>query len=173
MRPVLLASMLAMALVACGDDGDGAVGGGTVAPVTDPTASGSEPSTTPTTPPLTATSLPPGSRPAPASPPPGTLAPGVAEAPQVQAAVADLAEREGVDPGDVEVVDVREVTWSDGSLGCPQPGMAYTQALVNGQLVVLAIGDEQFEYHSGPNRPLFYCADPRPPVEGGSGAGDT
>jgi hypothetical protein len=75
----------------------------------------------------------------------------------------------------VDVVVVREVTWRDGSLGCPQPGMNYTQALVNGQLVVLAIGSERFEYHGGPGRPLFFCADPRPPLDdvGGSGAGDT
>ena len=74
----------------------------------------------------------------------------------------------------VRVVEVVEVTWSDGSLGCPQPGVNYTQALANGQRVVLAAGGMTYEYHSGPNRPLFYCSDPRPPVGGGgAGAGDS
>jgi hypothetical protein len=89
----------------------------------------------------------------------------IAAAPAVQAAVADLASRQGVGRDQVDVVEVREVTWRDGSLGCPQPGMNYTQALVDGQLVVLAIGGKRFEYHGGPNRPLFLCRDPRPPLE--------
>lgn len=104
--------------------------------------------------------------------PSGSVPPEVVGSATIQAAVADLAERLGVPPADIEVIEVREVTWSDGGLGCPQPGVGYTQALVNGQLVVLSHNGTAYEYHSGPNRPLFYCADPRPPVEhGGTGAG--
>ena len=32
------------------------------------------------------------------------------------------------------------VTWNDGSLGCPEPGMMYTQALVDGYWVVIRAG---------------------------------
>ena len=32
------------------------------------------------------------------------------------------------------IVRAESVVWNDGSLGCPEPGMMYTQALVNGVL---------------------------------------
>ena len=35
----------------------------------------------------------------------------------------------------VKVLTVESVTWSDGSLGCPEPGMMYTQALVRGHRI--------------------------------------
>ena len=38
------------------------------------------------------------------------------------------------------------VTWNDGSLGCPEPGMFYTQALVDGYHVILQAGDEELDY---------------------------
>jgi hypothetical protein len=30
--------------------------------------------------------------------------------------------------------------WNDGSLGCPEPGMMYTQALVNGYWLIIEAG---------------------------------
>ena len=60
--------------------------------------------------------------------------------------VADAAERGGVDPAAVEVVQAEFVTWSDGSLGCPEPGMLYTQALVDGYHVILRAGDDELDY---------------------------
>lgn len=80
-------------------------------------------------------------------------------------AVADLAARLGVDPQEVTVVRDEAVTWRDGSLGCPVPGMAYTQALTPGRLVVLEAAGRTVEYHSGGQRGLFLCEDPEPPLE--------
>lgn len=80
-------------------------------------------------------------------------------------AVADLAARLGVDPQQVTVVRDEAVTWRDGSLGCPVPGMAYTQALTPGRLVVLEAAGRTAEYHSGGQRGLFLCEDPEPPLE--------
>lgn len=85
----------------------------------------------------------------------------------VDGAVTDLAGNQGVDPSEVEVVSLEEVTWSDGSLGCPEPGMAYTQALVEGMRLVLAVGDEEFHYHGADDGYLSYCADPMEPAETG------
>jgi hypothetical protein len=56
-----------------------------------------------------------------ASPVPG------ADSPVVAGAVADLADRLQIDPSEVVVAAVEEVTWSDGSRGCAKPGMMYTQ----------------------------------------------
>ncbi len=41
---------------------------------------------------------------------------------KVEGAIADLASRLGVDESIVALVSQEEVTWPDGSLGCPQPG---------------------------------------------------
>jgi len=80
-------------------------------------------------------------------------------------AVQDAADRAGIDPADVEVVTNEAVTWSDGSLGCPQEGQFYTQALVEGYRIVVEAGTETFEYHGAAGQPPAYCADPQPPVQ--------
>lgn len=70
---------------------------------------------------------------------------------------ADLARRLSLDPAQIELVDAASVTWPDGSLGCPKPGMMYTQALVDGLRIRLRAGDQVYVYHSGGERPPFLC----------------
>lgn len=89
--------------------------------------------------------------------------PSAAPSPTGQAtrqAVADLADRLGMTPKEIEVVRVEEVVWRDGSLGCPEPGMMYTQALVDGSRIVLSAGGRTYEYHAGGPRPPFLCEKP-------------
>ncbi len=62
--------------------------------------------------------------------------------------VADAALRSGVAEADIVVVRGESVTWSDGSLGCPQPGMNYTQALVPGYWVVLDADGTDYDYRA-------------------------
>ncbi|GAA2824249.1 hypothetical protein [Kribbella solani] len=78
----------------------------------------------------------------------------------VEQARADLTKRLGVDAGKVTVVSSEEVTWPDGSLGCPEPGMRYTQALVPGNRTVLEVDGKQYSYHSGGHRAPFLCEHP-------------
>ena len=66
--------------------------------------------------------------------------------------VADAAQRAGVDAGGVSVVNATPRTWSDGSLGCPQPGMYYTQVLVDGYQVVVSAGGREYDYRAGGGR---------------------
>ena len=80
--------------------------------------------------------------------------------PAVKAAVADAAKREGVGADEVVLAAFTPVTWSDGSLGCPQPGMAYTQATVEGELLLLRVGTALLQYHGRVGGPFAYCADP-------------
>ena len=75
-------------------------------------------------------------------------------------AVDDLAATLDVDAGDVEVVAVEEVTWRDGSRGCAQRGMAYTQALIDGSRITLRAGGRTYEYHSGGSQPPALCEKP-------------
>lgn len=89
-------------------------------------------------------------------------------------AIAALAARLGVAADAIRVVAEENVTWSDGSIGCPQPGMSYTQALVDGRRVVLAHEGVEYHYHGAQNGPLSYCANPSAPAAGGGGGlGDT
>jgi hypothetical protein len=79
----------------------------------------------------------------------------------VEQAKADLAKRLSIDAARVTVVSSEEVTWSDGSLGCPEPGMMYTQALVPGGRIILEVDGTQYNYHSGANRAPFLCEHPK------------
>lgn len=67
--------------------------------------------------------------------------------PQIEMAIADAAERFGVPPESVAVARSLKVSWSDGSLGCPQEGMMYTQALVDGYLLTLEAAGQRYDYH--------------------------
>ena len=66
----------------------------------------------------------------------------------VDAALADAAKRTGLKRTDLKVLSAEAVTWSDGSLGCPQPGMMYTQALVPGYRVQIRAGGQDLDYHA-------------------------
>lgn len=82
----------------------------------------------------------------------------------VDTAVADLAEMLSVDSHAIIVVTVESVTWRDGSMGCPEPGMSYTQALVNGVRVELTLDGTSYWYHQGGTNPIRYCVDPNDEV---------
>jgi hypothetical protein len=66
-----------------------------------------------------------------------------------EAAIVDAAKRTGLAPDALKVLSSETVMWSDGSLGCPQPGMLYTQALVPGYRVRIQAGGQVLDYHAG------------------------
>ena len=91
----------------------------------------------------------------------GTSVPaGLREQPRVATAIAETATREGVDPAQVLVAAWSPVTWSDGSLGCPEPGTSYTQATVEGELLILRVAEGLFQYHARTGGPFAYCDEP-------------
>ena len=57
----------------------------------------------------------------------------------------------------ITVQSAQRVTWRDGSLGCPDPQMQYTQALVPGWRVILRVGDLTYDYHAATNGQVFLC----------------
>jgi hypothetical protein len=79
--------------------------------------------------------------------------------------VSTAAGQAGVETDAVRVVIAEHVTWSDGSIGCPEPGMMYTQALVPGYRVVLDAGGRQLNFHATESGDFRYCENPRPPLE--------
>ncbi len=85
---------------------------------------------------------------------------------RVAAAISDLAARLNQDAAEIELLDARDVTWRDGSVGCPTPGLAYSQALVPGFLIVLQSGDASYVYHAAGDLLPFFCESPQAPLEG-------
>jgi hypothetical protein len=78
----------------------------------------------------------------------------------VAAALADASERLGVDAGELVVETAEAVTWPDGSIGCPEPGMGYTQALVEGHRIVISHDGSELAYHQGGDDEPFLCESP-------------
>jgi len=116
-------------------------------------------SPSPTSPGGTATPRPTTSWPTlPTAPPGGTATDdGGVPAGVIAGMVADLAGRLGVAESVIEVLLAQAVTWNDGSLGCPKPGMVYTQALVDGYWVVLGFDGVLYDYHASRSGYYFLC----------------
>jgi len=47
------------------------------------------------------------------------------------------------------IVRAQSVIWSDGSFGCTEPGMMYTQILVNGYWVVIEAAGQKYDFRAG------------------------
>jgi hypothetical protein len=71
----------------------------------------------------------------------------------------DLASRLNVAKDQIELVEFKAVVWPDGSFGCPQPGIAYTQVQQEGYLIQLRFESKLFDYHGGGKRPPFLCEE--------------
>lgn len=98
-----------------------------------------------------------------------TVAPGAGSTgvPQdlLDAILEDAETRSGLPAEKLTVVRAEAVVWPDGALGCPQPGMMYTQALAPGYWVVLEANGQELDYHSSRSGDFFLCDSPLPRQE--------
>ena len=78
----------------------------------------------------------------------------------VERARADVQRRFSVPPEEIALVEFRAVVWPDSSLGCPRPGMVYTQVQRDGVLIRFEARGRLFEYHGGSGREPFLCEHP-------------
>jgi hypothetical protein len=184
---LVLAGLIALTGAACADDGSRATTDGTIqdtssivasddttSGVTDPAATTSVIST-----PAIGTPVITPDRPAPTAPldsgPPegstdtvyeqGDIEPGLQ--PFITMAVDDLAARLDIDPADITPLSGVLVVWPNGALGCPRPGMQYTQVPVDGSVIELGAGGRVYRYHTGGSTTPFLCDQPlteMPPV---------
>jgi hypothetical protein len=74
-----------------------------------------------------------------------------------RAVVADAARRFQVAESAVVLSRAEQVTWNDGSLGCPQPGQMYTQMLVSGFRILATTSSGQMEYHTDAHGFVVTC----------------
>lgn len=69
---------------------------------------------------------------------------------QVSAALVHLTEELDIELAGVTIVHVEHKLWPDASLGLPEPGIAYVQALTPGCVIQLQAGNRTFTVHTGP-----------------------
>lgn len=60
----------------------------------------------------------------------------------------DLAQRLSIGIEAIELVLAESVMWRDGSLGCPEPGQTYLQAITPGFRVILKANGQEYDYRA-------------------------
>jgi hypothetical protein len=78
--------------------------------------------------------------------------------------LADASLRVGLPAEELEIVSAEAVTFNDGSLGCAQPGMLYTQALVDGYRVVVRAPGRDLDYRAAQLGGFRLCEDAVEPL---------
>lgn len=73
---------------------------------------------------------------------------------QLRVARKDLAARLGVPESEIRPASAEEKTWDDGSLGCPEPGVAYPPVPVAGWVLKLQHHGRDFTYHTDLKRTI-------------------
>jgi hypothetical protein len=81
----------------------------------------------------------------------------------VTQAKEDLAHELSIPLSAISLLKFKEVVWPDSSLGCPRPGLAYTQVLQPGFLIRLSARGRSYEFHAGARGAPFLCSEPRVP----------
>jgi hypothetical protein len=79
----------------------------------------------------------------------------------------EAAKLANVPPQQLVIVRAEAVVWNDGSLGCPEPGMEYAQALINGFWVVISGAGQTYDFRVGRDGNFRLCPAGRghPPVQ--------
>jgi hypothetical protein len=74
----------------------------------------------------------------------------------------DLARRTGAAPGSIRIVSARAMRWNDSALGCPQPGQAYMQVIVDGFQVTAEAQGRSYDYRTDAGGRAILCENPSP-----------
>ena len=92
-------------------------------------------------------------------------------APQVPEAILnsilkEAAKLASVPPQELVIVRAEAVVWNDGSLGCPEPGMQYTQSLINGYWVMIKAAGQTYDFRVDRGGSFRLCPEGRghPPL---------
>ena len=76
-----------------------------------------------------------------------------------------LAERLGIDAGEITVESLAAVEWPDASLGCADPDQSYAQVITPGFEITLAAGGDTYTYHTDMQGLFVLCGEDGRPVE--------
>jgi hypothetical protein len=75
----------------------------------------------------------------------------------VSQARVELAGELGIPVDEVNVVQAEKTRWSDSSLGCPEEGKMYAQAITPGYQVILEVDGQQYDYRANDQGLLKRC----------------
>ncbi len=75
----------------------------------------------------------------------------------VRAALAQAATDLGVAPGQLAIIAVEARDWPDSSLGCPQPGRAYSQIVTPGYRVIVQANGREYDYRTNRTTMIVRC----------------
>lgn len=67
-------------------------------------------------------------------------------------AIDELTRKLNVKKESIKVVRVKETTWNDSSLGCPEKNRLYIQTITQGFIVELSLGSKTYIYNGGLNK---------------------
>ncbi len=85
--------------------------------------------------------------------------------PILDSILAEVAALSSLPADELTIERAEAVTWPDGGLGCPEPGMMYTQVLVDGYWVEIRAGDQTYDFRgSGTSFRLCPPGSGSPPV---------
>jgi len=78
----------------------------------------------------------------------------------------EAAKLAGVPAQQLVIIRADAVVWNDGSLGCPEPGMEYAQALIDGYWVVIKAAGQTYDFRVGGGGSFRLCPQGhgRPPL---------
>jgi hypothetical protein len=78
----------------------------------------------------------------------------------------EAAKLASVPPQELVIVRAEAVVWNDGSLGCPEPGMQYTQSLINGYWVMIKAAGQTYDFRVDRGGSFRLCPEGRghPPL---------
>ena len=80
--------------------------------------------------------------------------------PAVDAALQDAAIHLSVGKDQLRIDQVEAHQWPDSSLGCPRPGMLYSQIVTPGFLIVISTATgKQLEYHTDAGAHVVLCKE--------------
>jgi hypothetical protein len=71
-----------------------------------------------------------------------------------------VATKTGVSLASVTVASVEAVSWPTSALGCPQPGVMYSQLVTPGFKVVVSANGQSYEYHADLGGHVVTCSAP-------------
>lgn len=73
----------------------------------------------------------------------------------------ELAQQLSIQVTQINLIQAISAIWPDSSLGCPQPGMAYSQVLTPGYLIQLQVQADNgvYEYHTDADKLVVFCGE--------------